>query len=126
MSTHKLQQWEQQTKPSDEDSFKYSILYYLHYYDITHHPERISKLKPFDNKYNFTHTTTTEFETDNPNISLTVFNENNEIIYTSNNNSTIKAKIIKINNYRYVAIIPQQNENIKLHRLIYNYIHIPN
>ena len=113
-------------KPSDEESFKYSILYYLHYYDITHHPERISKLKPFENKYNFTHTTTTEFETDNPNISLPVFNENNEIIYTSNNNSTTKAKIIKINNYRYVTIIPQQNKNIKLHRLIYNYIHIPN
>ena len=37
-------------KSSNIDSFKYSILISLHYYDISHHPERISKLKPFENK----------------------------------------------------------------------------
>ena len=30
----------------DIDSFKYSVLISLHYYDISFHPERISKLKP--------------------------------------------------------------------------------
>ena len=55
------------------DSFK--ILISLHYYDITYHPERISKLKPFENKYNFPHITPNEFEINNSNISLTVFDE---------------------------------------------------
>ena len=35
-------------KSSNIDSFKYSLLILLHYYDISHHPERISKLKPFE------------------------------------------------------------------------------
>ena len=60
-------------KSSNIDSFKYSILILLHYSDISYHLERISKLKPFENKYNFTHTTPNEFEINNPNVSLTVF-----------------------------------------------------
>ena len=73
-------------KSSDIDSFKYSILISLHYYDISFHPERISKLKPFENKYNFIHITPNEFEINNPNIWLTVFDENNKILYTPKNN----------------------------------------
>ena len=53
---------------ADINSFKYSILISLHYYDISFHPERISKLKPFENKYNFIHITPNEFEINNPNI----------------------------------------------------------
>ena len=63
------------------DSLKYSILISLHYYDISYHPERMSKLKPFENKYNFTDTNRNEFEINNPNISLTVFDEKNHIKY---------------------------------------------
>ena len=37
-----------------KDKFKYSILTSLHYYDINSHPERLTKLKPFENKYDFT------------------------------------------------------------------------
>ena len=59
------------------DSLKYSILISLHYYNISYHPERISKLKPFENKYNFTDTNRNEFEINNPNISLTVSDEKN-------------------------------------------------
>ena len=44
------------------DSFKYSILISLHYYDITCHPERITKLKPFENENYFTNTTYTTFD----------------------------------------------------------------
>ena len=53
----------------------------LHYYDISHHPERISKLKPFENKYNFNNITPNKFEINNPNISLTLFDENSNITY---------------------------------------------
>ena len=82
----------------DIDSFKYSILISLHYYDISFHPERISKLKPFENKYNFIHITPDEFAVNNPNTSLTVFDENDKKIYSSKNNSTNKAQIIKLKN----------------------------
>ena len=36
-------------KCSDIESFKYSILISLQYYDISFHPERITKLKPYEN-----------------------------------------------------------------------------
>ena len=84
-------------RSSDIDSFKYSILISLHYYDISFHPERISKLKPFENKYNFKNITPNDFEINNSNISLAIFDENNNIIYSSKNNSTNKALIVKNN-----------------------------
>ena len=59
-------------KSSNIHTFKCSILISLHYYGISFHPERTSKLKPFENKYNFIHITPNEFEINNPNISLTV------------------------------------------------------
>ena len=62
-------------KSSDIDSLKYSILILLHYYDISLHPERISKLKLSENKYNFKYIPPNEFEVNNPNISLAVFDE---------------------------------------------------
>ena len=52
-------------KSSDIDSLKYLMLISLHYYGISFYPERLSKLKPFENKYNFNHITSTEFETNN-------------------------------------------------------------
>ena len=58
---------------SNGDSFKYAILYSIHYDDILRRPERISMLIPFENKYNFSQNTSKEFEMDNPNISLTGF-----------------------------------------------------
>ena len=69
-------------RSSDIDSYKYSILISIHYYDISFHPERISKLKPFENKNNFIHITLNKFEINNPNTSFTVFDENNKILYT--------------------------------------------
>ena len=67
-------------KSSDADSFKYSILISLHYYDISFHPERMSKLKPFEKQCNFIHITPAEFETNNTDISLTIFDEVNKNI----------------------------------------------
>ena len=72
-------------KSSDIDSFKYSILISLHYYDISFHPERISKLKQYEDQYNFMHITSTKFEINNPNVSLTIFDKNNKKIYVSIN-----------------------------------------
>ena len=85
-------------KSSDIDSFKYSILISLHYYDISFHPERISKLKTFEKLYNFIHITPTEFETNNSNISLTIFDENSKKICHSKNIITNKAYIAQLKN----------------------------
>ena len=112
------------SKSSKIDSFKYSILISLHYQDIYYHPEIISKLKPFENKYKFIHTTPSEFEINNPNISLTAFDENDNIVYMSNNNSSNKAQIVKINNYRYAAMKPFKNKFVKLDELLDSFPHL--
>ena len=65
-----------------------------HYYDISFHPERISKLKAFENYYNSIHLTPTEFETNNSNISLRIFDEDSKKIYTTKIVSTNKAHIL--------------------------------
>ena len=111
-------------KSSDIDSFKYSVLISLHYYYISFHPERKSKLKPFENKYNFIHFTPNEFEAKNSNISLKIFDENNEILYSSKNNSTNKAQIVKLKNDRYAAIKPLKNKFIKVDKLLESFSHI--
>ena len=112
------------SKSSKIDSFKYSILISLHYKDIYYHPEIISKLKPFENKYKFIHTTPNEFEINNPNISLTAFDENDNIVYMSNNNSSNKAQIVKINNYRDAAMKPFKNKFVKLDELLDSFPHL--
>ena len=110
-------------KASDKDSFKYSIIALLHYYDINCHPERISKLDSYKNNYNFTHHTPKEFEIDNPNISLTVYSENDNIMYASVNKSNEKACVIKINNYGYNAIKPPTPKIIKLKNMLSQFTH---
>ena len=100
------------------------ILISLHYYDITFHPERVSKLKLFESKYNFNYISPNEFEINNPNISLTVFDENNKILYTSKNNSTNKVQIVKLKDNRYAAIKPLKNKFIKLNNLLESFSHI--
>ena len=111
-------------RSSDIGFFKYSVLIPLHYYDISFHPERISKLKPFENKYNFKNITPNDFEINNSNISLTIFDENNNIIYSSRNNSANKVQIVKSKNNRYAAIKPLKNKFIKVDKLLESFSHI--
>ena len=69
--------------------------------------------------YNFTEILSNEFETINPNISLTIFDENKNRIYTSRNNSTTKAQIVKLqNNNRYAALKPFKNKFVKLDEIL--------
>ena len=100
------------------------VLISLHYYDITFHPERVSKLKLFESKYNFNYISPNEFEINNPNISLTVFDENNKILCTSKTNSTNKVQIVKLKDNRYAAIKPLKNKFIKLNNLLESFSHI--
>ena len=57
---------------SNNESFKYSILISLHYYDLNNHPERINKLNKYINKYNFSRSNYRDFENNNQSIPLTV------------------------------------------------------
>ena len=111
------------SKSSDIDSFKYSILISLHYYDISFHLERKSKLKPDENKYNFIHIAPTEFETNNSNISLTIFDEKSKKSYTTKNDSTNKAHIVQLKNNRYAALKPSKNKFMRLHKMLKPFLH---
>ena len=84
-------------KSNNTDSFKYSILITLHYYDIPYHKEKPSKLNACANNYNFSDTNPTDFERNNLNISLNILSEDNKLIYRSNNDCFKKAYIVKTN-----------------------------
>lgn len=105
-------------KSSNNDSFKYAILLSLHYYDISYDPERISKLKKYEDQYIFTSNNPNEFELNNPKISLTIVDENNNIIHHPTNNTSSKVKIVKTNYYRYAGLKPIKNKYIKSNEII--------
>ena len=108
---------------SNEDTFKYSILINLHYYDIKYNPERTTKLDKYAHNYNFNNNTPKQFELNNPNISSTIIDENNNTIYESINNSDTEAKIVKINNNRYAAIKPNKDKYTKLKEVLRLFTH---
>ena len=105
-------------KSNNIDSFKCSILISLHYYDISYHREKPSKLNVYANNYNFSDNNPTDFERNNPYISLNIFSEDNKLIYRSNNDCFKKAYIVKTNENRYAAIKPSPNDFIKAKQLI--------
>ena len=105
-------------KSNNSDSFKYSILISLHYYDIPYYREKTSKLDAFANKYNFNDTNPDIFDKNNPHISLAIFDVNNKLIYDSSSGSINKAYIVKINEDRYAPIKPTTSNLIKIKQLI--------
>ena len=105
-------------KSNNSDSFKYSILMSLHYYDIPYHRERTSKLDAFANKYNFNDTNPDIFEKNNPHISLAILAVNNKLIYNSSSDSINKSYIVKINEDRYAPIKPTTSNLIEINQLI--------
>ena len=104
-------------KCTDNDSFKYSILITLHYYDLNVHKEKINQLNKYINNYNFKSNNPSDFENNNLYISLVIYNDFNEIIYEPINKSNNKAYIIKINN-RYHALKPDIDKFVQLKQLL--------
>ena len=88
-------------KNKDNKCFQYAIIAALNYQNIDHHPERISKLKPFINNYNWkdiefpSHSKDwRKFECNNKTIAL-------NILYVPHNTKQIRqAYISKYNNGR--------------------------
>ena len=110
-------------KSSDEESFMYSILISLHYYDIYSNPERLSNLRSYINKYNFTDITAKGFEINNPDISLTIIDEDKNILYRPSNIGNNKAQVVKLKDNRYAAIKQIKNKYIKLKEILQSFSH---
>ena len=102
----------------NEDSFMYSILISLHYYDISHNPERITKLRVYTSNYDFTDTTANRFEMNNPNASLETMDEDKNIVYSPSNATNNKAVIVKLRSNRYAALKPIKNKYVKLKEIL--------
>ena len=105
---------------NDSDSFKYSILLYLYYYNIKKSHGRISQLKNNLNPYisiEFNkNSDIAQFEQDNSHISLFIIDINGEPLFLTRNNASIKVTIVKLNDNRYTITKPSLhrfNDNIR-------------
>ena len=102
----------------DNESFKYSILLYLYYYNIKSNHGRITQLvnhiEPYiDIEFN-NNNDIYQFEKDNNHIYLLIINTNSEPVFLSRNNAPIRVIIVKIND-RYGILKPTRerfNDNI--------------
>ena len=101
-------------KCSNEDSFNYSILISLHYYDLKSHKERINQLVKYIHNYNFESNNYQKFENNNQSISLNVYDENHNLIHKSISNKINQLNLIKINNNRYHAWKPNKDKYTQL------------
>ena len=91
----------------------------LHYHDLKGHKERINQWKKCADIYVFNSNDYNTFGKDNPNISLSVIDENNNLIYASANNSLITANILKANeNRRHLALKPEKDKVLLLKELL--------
>ena len=97
-------------KCTNEDSFKYSILISLQYYELNIHKMSINQLNKYTNNHNFESNNYDNFENNNPYISLSVYDENVKLLYKSLNNTNNEASTVKINNHWYHAL--KRNKNI--------------
>ena len=105
-------------KCANYDSFKYSILISLHYYELSKHKERINKLNKYLNNYRFTSNNYDTFEKDNLSISFSVYDEYGKILHNSINNTNNKAYIVKINNHRHHALKPDKDKYKQLEEIL--------
>ena len=105
---------------NDSNSFKYSILLYLYYYNIKKNHGRISQLNNNVNPYisiEFNkNSDIAQFEHDNSHISLFIIDINGEPLFLTRNNAAIKGTTVKLNDNRDTIIKPplhRFNDNIR-------------
>ena len=95
---------------TDKESFKYSLLLYIYYYNIKKNRARVSQLinniNPYiDIKFN-ENSDVMQFVRDDPHISLFITDsEANPLLFTRNNGS-IQVNIVKLDDYRYSLVKP--------------------
>ena len=59
----------------------------------------------------------------NPNISLSIIDDDKNILYNSRNISNNRAKIVKLKDNRYATIKPIKNKYIKLNEILRLFSH---
>ena len=117
-------------KCDNSDSFKYSILLYLYYYNIKinyNRPTEINKHRdPYMLIYFNDGNDINQFEKDNPLIDLLIIDNNNKPLFLTRNNANIKVTIVKLNDHRYSLCKPTLqcfNNNINGINTIYATTH---
>ena len=94
-------------KCRDKESFKYSVILYLYYYNMQKNHGRVMQLlfntDPYlDIKFS-ENNDINQFEKDNPHIHLFIININNNQLFLTHSNANIKVTIVKLNNNRYYS-----------------------
>ena len=97
-------------KSNDFDSFKYSILLYLCYYNVKNNylrPAEINKHpNPYIQIYFNENIKIYQFEKDNTFIDLLIIDINDKPIFLTRNNAKIKVTIVKLKSHRYSLYKP--------------------
>ena len=92
-------------KCDDNNSFKYSILLYLYYYNTKNNylrPTEIDKhSNPYIQIYFNRNNDIYQFEKDNTFIDLLIININDKPIFLTRDNAKIKVTVVKFNDHRY-------------------------
>ena len=110
-------------KCSIDDSFKYSIVISLHYYELNVRKERINRLNKYINNYKFNSNNYDIFENNNPSIPLSVYDEYGTLLHKSLNNSNEKVYRVKVNNHRYHEVKPNKDKYKQLEELLKQFTH---
>ena len=110
-------------KCSIDDSFKYSIVISLHYYELNVRKERINRLNKYINNYKFNSNNYDTFENNNPSIPLSVYDEYGTLLHKSLNNSNEKVYRVKVNNHRYHEVKPNKDKYKQLEELLKQFTH---
>ena len=95
---------------TDKESFKYSLLLYIYYYNIKKNRARVSQLinniNPYiDIKFN-ENSDVMQFERDDPHISLFITDSEANPLFFTRNNGSIQVNIVKLDDYRYSLVKP--------------------
>ena len=98
-------------KCNDFDSFKYSILLYLYYYNIKINYLRPTNINKHSNLYIQIYFNENndiyQFEKDNTFINLLIIDINDKPIFLTRNNGKIEVTIVKLNDHRYSLYKPR-------------------
>ena len=95
---------------TDKESFKYSVLLYIYYYNIKKNRARVSQpinnINPYiDIKFN-ENSDIVQFERDNSHINLFIIDIDGNPVFLTRNNGSIQVTIVKLNDYRYSLVKP--------------------
>ena len=117
-------------KCHNSDSFKYSILLYLYYYNIKINYNRPTEINKHRNPYMLIYfndgNDINQFVNNNPLIDLLIIDNNNKPLFLTRNNANIKVTIVKLNDHRYSLCKPTLqcfNNNINGINTIYATTH---